>query len=145
MCGNDAIEGFEICDGTIDVIASGHAPRSSEKKMRELDLAPFGAVALETTLALVITELIEADHLSWPEAIAKLITTDQTHQISSQLQMGRDQGMQVLDSALLEAINNKEIDPDDAIRFAVDKKKFQRFVTDTDLVPILDIGDQSKI
>ena len=78
-------------------------------------------------------------------AIAKLITTDQTHQISSQLQMGRDQGMQVLDSALLEAINNKEIDPDDAIRFAVDKKKFQRFVTDTDLVPILDIGDQSKI
>jgi dihydroorotase len=61
-----------LCDGTIDVIASGHAPRSSEKKMRELDLAPFGAVALETTLALVITELIEADHLSWPEAIAKL-------------------------------------------------------------------------
>jgi dihydroorotase len=61
-----------LCDGTIDVIASGHAPRSSEKKMRELDLAPFGAVALETTLALVITELIEPDHLGWPEAIAKL-------------------------------------------------------------------------
>ena len=59
-------------------------------------------------------------------AIAKLIQTDQTHQIASQLQMGRDQGMQTMDSALLEAINNKEIDPDDAIRFANDKKKFQR-------------------
>jgi twitching motility protein PilT len=59
--------------------------------------------------------------------------------------MGRDQGMQVLDSALLEAINNKEVDPDDAIRFATDKKKFQRFVTNTDLVPIIDIGDQSKV
>lgn len=77
-------------------------------------------------------------------AIAKLITTDQTHQIPSQLQMGRDLGMQTMDSALLEAINNKEIDPDDAIRFANDKKKFTRFVTDTDLVPILDMGDQSR-
>jgi twitching motility protein PilT len=78
-------------------------------------------------------------------AIAKLITTDQTHQISSQMQMGRDQGMHLMDSALLEAINSKEIDPDDAIRFANDKKKFQRFVTDTDLVPVLDVGDQSKV
>ena len=77
-------------------------------------------------------------------AIAKLITTDQTHQISSQIQMNRDLGMQTMDSALLEAINNKEIDPDDAIRFATDKKKFTRFVTDTSLVPILDIADQSK-
>jgi twitching motility protein PilT len=53
--------------------------------------------------------------------------------------------MQLMDSALLEAINNKDIDPDDAIRHANDKKKFQRFVTDTDLVPMLDIGNQSKV
>jgi twitching motility protein PilT len=59
--------------------------------------------------------------------------------------MGRDVGMQLMDSALLQAINDKEIDPDDAIRYANDKKKFQRYVTDTDLVPILDIGDQSKV
>ncbi len=78
-------------------------------------------------------------------AIAKLIQTDQTHQIPSQLQTGKDLGMQMLDQALLDAINAKDIDPDDAIRFANEKKKFQRFVTDTDLVPILDIGDQSKV
>lgn len=78
-------------------------------------------------------------------AIAKLITTDQTHQIGSQMQMGKDVGMQLMDSALLEAINSKAIDPDDAIRFANDKKKFRRFVTDTDMVPILDIGDESKV
>jgi twitching motility protein PilT len=77
-------------------------------------------------------------------AIAKLITTDQTHQVSSQLQMGKDQGMQLMDSALLEAINNKDIDPDDAIRFANDKKKFQRFVTDTEMLPTLSIGDDGK-
>ena len=78
-------------------------------------------------------------------AIAKLITTDQTHQIPSQMQTGRDLGMQMMDQSLLNAINAKEIDPDDAIRFANDKKKFQRFVTDTDLVPIIDIGDESKV
>ncbi len=72
-------------------------------------------------------------------AISKLITTDQTHQIPSQLQTGRDLGMQQMDHALLDAINAKQIDPDDAIRFATDKKKFQRFVTDTDMVPTLDM------
>ena len=78
-------------------------------------------------------------------AIAKLITTDQTHQIPSQIQTGRDLGMQMMDQSLLNAINAKEIDPDDAIRFANDKKKFQRFVTDTDMIPIIDIGDESKV
>ena len=53
--------------------------------------------------------------------------------------------MQLMDHSLLDAINAKEIDPDDAIRFALDKKKFRRFVTDTDLVPIIDIGDESKL
>ena len=78
-------------------------------------------------------------------AIAKLITTDQTHQIASQLQMGKDLGMQVLDQALLDAINAKEVDPDDAIRYASDKKKFRRFVTDTDLFPTIDIGNESMV
>lgn len=78
-------------------------------------------------------------------AIAKLITTDQTHQIPSQLQTGKDLGMQIMDQALLDAINSKTVDPDDAIRFASEKKKFQRFVTNTDFVPILDIGDEVKM
>ena len=44
-----------LVDGTLDIISSGHAPRAAEKKMQELDLAPFGMVGLETTLALVIS------------------------------------------------------------------------------------------
>ncbi|HNP36159.1 MAG TPA: PilT/PilU family type 4a pilus ATPase [Woeseiaceae bacterium] len=73
-------------------------------------------------------------------AIAKLISADQTHQIPSQLQTGKEQGMQLLDQALLDSIAAKQIDPNDAIRFANDKKKFQRYVTDTDLVPTLALG-----
>lgn len=65
------------------------------------------------------------------KAIAKLILTDQTHQIPSQLQMGREFGMQLFDQALMQALNAKEIDPDDAVIYASDRKLFQKFVTDT--------------
>jgi twitching motility protein PilT len=71
-------------------------------------------------------------------AISKLIMNDQSHQIPGQLQTGKDVGMQLMDMALLDAIEAKEIDPDDAFRFASEKKKFARFVTDTSLVPVLE-------
>ena len=69
------------------------------------------------------------------KAIAKLIQTDQSHQILTQLQMGRDVGMQVLDQALLAAIGAREIDPDDAYTYASNKNLFQKFVTDTSVLP----------
>ncbi len=75
-------------------------------------------------------------------AIAKLIMTEQTHQIPSQMQTGRDLGMQVMDQTLLDAIHAKEIDADDAIRFANDKRKFQRYITDTNMVPTLKSGGE---
>ncbi|HEX3847744.1 MAG TPA: PilT/PilU family type 4a pilus ATPase [Steroidobacteraceae bacterium] len=64
------------------------------------------------------------------KAIGKLIMTDQSHQIPSQLQMGKEYGMQLLDQALLAAINAKEIDPEHAYGYATDKRQFQRFVSD---------------
>lgn len=64
------IAGLE--DGTLDVIASGHAPRASEKKLQELDRAPFGMASLETALPLVITRLINPGHLTWSQALAKM-------------------------------------------------------------------------
>jgi twitching motility protein PilT len=74
------------------------------------------------------------------KAIAKLIQTDQTHQIPTQLQTGRDFGMQMLDQALLAAITAKEIDPDDAYAYATEKRLFQKYVTDTSLLPKLDVA-----
>jgi len=73
--------------------------------------------------------------LMMTKAIAKLIQTEQTHQIPSQLQMGRDLGMQLLDQALLAAIAAREIDPDDAYSYAMDKRPFQKYVTDTSMLP----------
>ncbi len=78
-------------------------------------------------------------------AISKLIMNDQVHQIPAQLQTGREFGMQLMDSALLAGIEAKEIDPDDAFRFANDKRKFQRYVTDSSLVPILDDDASARV
>jgi len=63
-------------------------------------------------------------------AIGKLIMTDQTHMVPSQLQTGKDLGMQTMDQALLAALAAKEVDPEDAFTYAVDKRPFTRFVPD---------------
>src|SRR5690606_28191283 len=74
------------------------------------------------------------------KAIAKLIQSDQTHQIPSQLQTGRDVGMQLLDQALLAAIQAREIDPDDAYAYATEKRLFQKYITDTSMLPKVDLA-----
>jgi dihydroorotase len=64
------IEGLK--DGTLDVIATDHAPHAPEKKMRELDHAPNGIIGLETLLPICVHALIEPAHLTWPQLIQKL-------------------------------------------------------------------------
>ena len=63
-----------LVDGTLDVITSGHAPRAIEKKMTELDRAPFGMSQIEFTLGLAITHLVKPGHLDISALIAKLST-----------------------------------------------------------------------
>jgi twitching motility protein PilT len=77
--------------------------------------------------------------LMMTKAIAKLIQTEQTHQIPSQLQMGRDLGMQLLDQALMGAITARTVDPDDAYNYASEKRQFQKFVTDTSMLPKVEL------
>jgi dihydroorotase len=59
-------------DGTLDVIATDHAPHAPEKKMRDLDQAPNGIIGLETLLPVSVRALIEPGHLTWPQLIEKL-------------------------------------------------------------------------
>jgi len=63
-----------VADGTIDAIQSGHMPRAREKKMNDLDQAPFGAATLETSLAVVVTRLVHTGLLSWPGVIDRMST-----------------------------------------------------------------------
>lgn len=62
------IEGIQ--DGTIDCIATDHAPHTPTEKAVEFALAPFGVIGLETSLALAITGLVEPGHITLERAIA---------------------------------------------------------------------------
>lgn len=59
-------------DGTIDVIATDHAPHAIEEKDVEYPAAPFGIIGLETVLGLIITRLVKTNLLSLTEVIAKI-------------------------------------------------------------------------
>ncbi len=96
------IEGLR--DGTLDVIASDHAPHAAEKKMRELDQAPFGIIGLETMLPIVITKLVRPGILDWQGAIAKLSTNpakilglSNGIQPKGTLQVGADADVTIID------------------------------------------------
>jgi len=88
-----------LADGTIDAIATDHAPHASEKKMQELDVAPFGIVGLETALGLIGTKLVETGVLTWSQAIEKVTAAPARILGLSQgtLKIGSDADITVID------------------------------------------------
>ncbi len=64
-----------LADGTIDAIASDHAPHSLEEKQVEFDAAPPGMIGLETLLPLTLTQLVQPGTVTLERAI-ELMSTD---------------------------------------------------------------------
>ena len=64
------IEGLR--DGTIDLIATDHAPHTAEEKGQEITKAPSGIIGLETALSLGIRELVDKRYLSYPELFRRM-------------------------------------------------------------------------
>ena len=64
------IEGLK--DGTIDAIATDHAPHSAEEKARPLAKAPSGMIGLETSLAITLTELYHTGRMKLPDLIRRM-------------------------------------------------------------------------
>ena len=62
------IEG--LVDGTIDVIATDHAPHTTDEKALDMNQAPFGMVGLETAVGLVLTKLVHSGIMTPAKAIA---------------------------------------------------------------------------
>ncbi|WP_432800285.1 dihydroorotase [Poriferisphaera sp. WC338] len=67
---NAIIEG--IVDGTITILATDHAPHTSEEKELEFAAAPYGIIGLECALPLYAKALIESDAIDWPKMIAMM-------------------------------------------------------------------------
>lgn len=90
-----------IKDGTVDVIASDHAPHSQEEKEVEFQAAPCGMVGLETTVGLVITELVEKGIIDWIEFFRKLAFSPATilKLPGGRLETGRPADLTIIDPA----------------------------------------------
>lgn len=63
-----------LADGTIDCIATDHAPHAINEKDCEFDLAMFGMVGLETAVPITLDKLVRSGVCTLPEAVAKLST-----------------------------------------------------------------------
>jgi dihydroorotase len=56
-----------LLDGTVDCIATDHAPHAAHEKALEFELAPFGTTGLETALSLVATHVVATGRADWPQ------------------------------------------------------------------------------
>lgn len=86
-------------DGTIDVIATDHAPHSAEEKDRPLTRAPSGMVGLETSLAITLTELYHTRKMALPAIIRRMATnpSDILHLPKGRMAMGMDADLTIFD------------------------------------------------
>ncbi|MDE6673384.1 MAG: dihydroorotase, partial [Acetatifactor sp.] len=63
-----------LVDGTIDLIATDHAPHTAEEKAQDITKAPSGIIGLETALPLAITELVNGGYLTMKSVLEKMST-----------------------------------------------------------------------
>ena len=86
-------------DGTIDVIATDHAPHSAEEKARTLVRAPSGMVGLETSLALTLTALYHTGKMEIPAIIRRMTTNpaDILHLPKGRMSLGVDADLVIFD------------------------------------------------
>jgi dihydroorotase len=102
-----------VKDGTIDLLATDHAPHLAEEKELEFPYAPFGILGLEPALPLYVKALVEPGHVSWVELIEMMSTRPaQVVKLSKKgsLQNGADADVTI-------------IDPD--VEWAIDVEQFQ--------------------
>lgn len=99
-----------ISDGTIDVIATDHAPHSWEEKAAEYIHAPFGIVGLETALGLMISELVEKDIVNLDQLIVKVALNP--YKILNleppSIQKGRMPNLTIFDPTATWTVNSKK-------------------------------------
>lgn len=86
-------------DGTIDVIATDHAPHSAEEKARGLTRAPSGMVGLETSLAITLTQLYHTGKMELPDIIRRMTANPAAilHIQKGRLSLGSDADITIFD------------------------------------------------
>ena len=77
-----------ICDGTIEIVATDHAPHSAEEKAKGLEKSAFGIVGLETAFPLLYTHLVKTGSLSLDQLV-KLLSDNPRKRFGIQSDPGR--------------------------------------------------------
>jgi len=88
-----------LADGTLELIASDHAPHANFEKEVEFDYAPFGITGLETELALALMQLYHSGRMPLPDLLAKFTTAPARllRLAKGTLQPGADADLTILD------------------------------------------------
>jgi dihydroorotase len=97
-----------LLDGTIDFIATDHAPHTAEEKAEEIQLAPFGIVGLETAFPLLYTHFVETKKLSLKQLV-DFLTVKPAETFS--LQAGKIQVGEKADITVIDLQQEQVIDP----------------------------------
>jgi dihydroorotase len=102
-----------LADGTIDAIATDHAPHTEEEKDIEFDFAASGMIGLETALPLVYMELIGKKVLSWSQAAEKMsLNPAKILRLSGKgsLKPGSDADVTVFDLEIKRVVEAKDLE-----------------------------------
>ena len=100
-----------LADGTIDVVASDHAPHTDNEKDIEFERAAFGIIGLETGLGVTVTELLQTRLISW-QRIAELLSANPAKILGlnkGSLAQGDDADIAIVDPHQDWALTKKEI------------------------------------
>ena len=85
-------------DGTIDIIATDHAPHGKEEKSREFSKAPSGIIGLETALSVGITYLVKNNHLTIMQLLEKMtVNPARLYNLQSGIKKGKKCDLVVFD------------------------------------------------
>ena len=85
-------------DGTIDIIATDHAPHGKEEKSREFSKAPSGIIGLETALSVGITYLVKNNHLTIMQLLEKMtVNPARLYNLQSGIKEGKKCDLVVFD------------------------------------------------
>jgi twitching motility protein PilT len=132
------------------VLGTLHTTSAAKTLDRIIDALPAeqraqGLISLAQSLRGVVSQVLVrtpdgrgrkaiVEVLVMTQAISNLLSSGKAFQIPMRIETGRALGMQLLDQALLDALQAKEVDPNDAFLYAQDKKKFQHYLTNVDLM-----------
>lgn len=99
-----------LLDGTVDAIATDHAPHSPDEKDNHIEKAPFGIIGLETAFPLIYTNFVKSGKLKLESAID--LMTEKAADLFSLNQLGRLKIGYVADLALFDLDEALEINPE---------------------------------